>query len=39
MEDTKEITVLQPQNGINIFGSIEGFEAGQRIAKVFATVT
>lgn len=37
MEDTKEITVLQPQNGINIFGSIKGFEAGQRIAKVFAT--
>lgn len=36
MEETKELAVIQPQKGINIFGSIEGFEAGQRIAKVFA---
>ena len=36
MEETKEFAVIQPQKGINIFGSIEGFEAGQRIAKVFA---
>lgn len=37
MEETREITVLKQQNGINIFGSIEGFEAGQRMAQVFAT--
>ncbi len=36
MEETKDLAVIQPQKGINIFGSIEGFEAGQRIAKVFA---
>lgn len=35
MEETKDLTVSQ--KGINIFGSIEGFEAGQRIAKVFAS--
>lgn len=37
MEETKDLTVSQSQKGINIFGSIEGFEAGQRIAKVFAS--
>lgn len=37
MEETKDLAVIQPQRGINIFGSIEGFEAGQRIAKVFAS--
>lgn len=36
-EETKELAVVQQQKGINIFGSIEGFEAGQRIAKVFAS--
>lgn len=37
MEETKDLTVSKSQKGINIFGSIEGFEAGQRIAKVFAS--
>lgn len=37
MEETKDLTISQSQKGINIFGSIEGFEAGQRIAKVFAS--
>lgn len=37
MEETKDLAVVQSQKGINIFGSIEGFEAGQRIAKVFAS--
>lgn len=37
MEETKELAVVQPQKNINIFGSIEGFEIGQRIAKVFAS--
>ncbi len=37
MEETKDLAVIQPQKGLNIFGSIEGFEAGQRIAKVFAS--
>ena len=36
MEETRDLAVIQPQKGINIIGSIEGFEAGQRIAKVFA---
>lgn len=37
MEETRNLAVIQPQKGINIFGSIEGFETGQRIAKVFAS--
>lgn len=37
MGETKDLAVIQPQKSINIFGSIEGFEIGQRIAKVFAS--
>lgn len=37
MEETKELAAIQPQKNINIFGSVEGFEVGQRIAKVFAS--
>lgn len=40
MEENKQITVSAPSNtGIDIFGSIEHFEAGQRMAKLFAAST
>lgn len=40
MEQTKEVAVIQQQeNEINIFGSVQGFEIGQRMAKVFAQST
>lgn len=37
MGETKNLAVIQPQKSINIFGSIEGFEIGQRMAKVLAS--
>lgn len=37
MGKENELALSQPQKGINIFGSIEGFETGQRIARVFAS--
>lgn len=38
MENKNELAVQQPQNnrGLNVFSSIEAFEAGQRMAKVLA---
>lgn len=37
MEENKNLAVQQPQtNVLNVFGSIQGFEAGQRMAKVLA---
>lgn len=38
MEQKNELAVQQPQTtALNIFGSIQDFEAGQRMAKVLAT--
>jgi len=40
MEQTKEITVTQSQDvELNMFSSVQGFEIGQRMAKVFASST
>lgn len=40
MEPTKEITVTQSQDvELNMFSSVQGFEIGQRMAKVFASST
>lgn len=40
MEQSKDLTVVQQQEtAINIFGSVQGFEIGQRMAKVFAQST
>lgn len=37
MENKNELAVVQPEETkLNIFGSVAGFEAGQRMAKVFA---
>lgn len=38
MEQKNELAIQQPQNnkGLNVFSSIEAFEAGQRMAKVLA---
>ena len=40
MEQSKDLAVVQQQEtAINIFGSVQGFEIGQRMAKVFAQST
>ena len=41
MEENKHEVAIVPQGTteLNMFGSIAAFEAGQRMAKVFATST
>ena len=39
MEQNKELAIQPRETEINIFGSVQGFEIGQRMAKVFAQST
>lgn len=40
-KETTDVSIIKPQEEmeLNIFGSVQGFEVGQRMAKVFATST
>lgn len=40
-KETTDVSIIKPQEEmeLNIFGSVKGFEVGQRMAKVFATST